>query len=97
MESWAIEEYHNVSGLVPYSNKENGEALVKANPELINNSSKDKIQLLIIAWSLGGSSQNIDKPRFYNEGSKGFRIAYNKMAELYRQKKIWEQVFQMVD
>ncbi len=97
MGSLAIEEYHNVSGLVPYSSKENGEALVKANPELINNSSKDKIQLLIIAWSLGGNSQNIDKPRFYKEGNKGFRIAYNKMAELYRQKKIWEQVFQMVD
>ncbi len=92
----AIEEYRNASGLVSYESRENGEAMVRANPALIANSSKNQIQLLVIGWSLGENPQNADKPRFYNEGTEGFRLAYSKMAELYQQKKIWEQVFQMV-
>lgn len=94
--SWAMEEYHNASGLVPYGSRDHGDALVRANPALIDNSSKDKIQLLVIGWSLGRIPQNLDKPRFYNEGTEGFLLADSKIAELYQQKKIWEQVFQMV-
>jgi hypothetical protein len=90
-----MEDYHNASGLVSYENRENADALVRPNPALIDGSSKDKIQLFVIRWSVGGNV-NLDKPRLYTEGRKGFRLAYSKMAELYQQKKIWEQVFQMV-
>lgn len=92
--SWAMEAYHNVSGLVPYENRENADALVRPNPALIECSSKNKMQLLVICWSVG-ESVNLDKPRFYNEGRDGFHLADNLMRELYLSQKIWTEIFQI--
>ena len=88
-----IETYNNASGLVPYENRENGDALVRANPALIDNSSKNQIQLLVISWSIGGNNQNGDKPQLYNEGRDGFHLADNLMRKLYLSQKIWTEIF----
>lgn len=89
----AMEEYHNVSGLVPYENRENADALVRLNPALIDASAKDKIQLIVSCWSVGKSTVDSDKPRLYNEGRKGFSLADNLMKKLYDQKEIWDAIF----
>lgn len=91
--AWAMDEYHNASGLVPYENRENGDALARPNPALIDASAKDKIQLLVVCWSVGKSTVDSDKPRLYNEGRKGFSLADNLMKELYDQKDIWNAIF----
>lgn len=91
----AIEDYHNASGLVPYENRENADALVRPNPALIDGNIKDKIQLLVIRWSVGGNV-NLDMTQLYSGERKGFLLADRKMAELYQEKNIWKQVFQMV-
>ena len=91
----AIEDYHNASGLVSYKNRENADALVRPNPALIDGNSKDKIQFLVIRWSVGGNV-NLDMTQLYSGGRKGFLLADRKMAELYQGKNIWKQVFQMV-
>lgn len=88
----AMEEYHNASGLVPYGNRENADALVRANPALIDGSSKDKIQLFVIRWSVGNST-DMDKPRLYSEGRRGFHLADNLMSKLYKNQTIWNYIF----
>jgi len=90
----AIEDYHNTSGLVPYENKENSDALVRPNPALIDGNSKDKIQLLVIRWSVGGNV-DLDKPRLYTEGRRGFHLADKLMSELYKSQKIWNEIFKI--
>lgn len=91
----AMEMYGNQSGLVPYEDRENAEALVKINPALIDWSRPaTEIQLLVLQWRVG--NQNPDIPRFYNEGKNGFLLADFNMAELYQQKNIWEEIFKTV-
>ncbi|MDP4273348.1 MAG: hypothetical protein Q8907_03620 [Bacteroidota bacterium] len=89
----AMEDYHNVSELVPYEHRENGDALIRINPALINGS--NEVQLLVIYWSLGGNSQNIDKPRFYNDGPEGFFLAEYLMSKLYGKQEIWSNIFRL--
>ncbi|MDD3080551.1 MAG: hypothetical protein PHH37_15825 [Paludibacter sp.] len=93
--AWAMDEYHNFSGLVPYDSKENTDALIRPNPALIDSSSINKIQLLVICWSVGDSNINSDKPRLYNEGRNGFHRTDNLMTELYNNKNIWEHIFSL--
>ena len=93
--AWAMEEYHNASGLIPYESIEKGDALVRTNPALIDNSSRNQIQLLVISWSIGGNNQNGDKPRFYQEGRDGFHLADNLMSKLYFCQTIWTDIIQI--
>lgn len=88
----AIEEYHNASGLVPYENRENADALVRPNPALIESSSNDQVQLLVICWSVG-ENINQDKPRLYNEDRDGFHLADDLMNKLYKSQKTWNNIF----
>ncbi len=90
----AIEDYHNASGLVPYENRKNADALVRPNPALIDGNSKDKIQLFVIRWSVGGNA-DLDKPRLYTEGRRGFHLADYLMSELYKNQKIWSEIFKI--
>lgn len=91
--AWAMDEYQNSSGLVPYEHRETGDALIKINPALIGGS--NGVQLLVISWSLGGNGQNIDKPRFYNDGHEGFFLAEYLMTKLYFNPRIWSNIFQI--
>ena len=91
--SSAMEAYHNASGLVSYEDRENADALVRPNPALIESSSKDQVQLLVICWSVGESADS-DKPRLYNEGRAGFHLAHHLMSKLYLDQKIWAAIFQ---
>lgn len=87
----AMERYHNVSGLVPDGNSENSDALVKPNPALIDASSANRIQLLVISWSVG-DGDNADKPRFYKEGREGFDLADDLMSKLYHNQTLWRRI-----
>jgi len=91
----AMEFYGNQSGLVPYEDRDNAEALIKINPALIDLSRPaDEIQLLVLQWRVG--YQNPDTPRFYEEGKNGFLLADFNMAELHKQENIWKRVFELV-
>lgn len=88
----AMEASLNLSGLVPYENRENADALVRPNPSLIDKALKGKIQLLVIRWSVGQNTSP-DKPRLYNEGRDGFNLANNLMYQLYNSQKVWNNIF----
>ena len=90
----AMEAYRNASGLVPYEDRENAEALVRANPALISGSATGQVQLLVISWSVG-SPEVYDKPRMYSGDRAGFRLAETLMKELYLDQKIWNEVFRI--
>ena len=87
----AMERYHNASGLVRDGNSEDSEVLVKPNPALIDPSPANQIQLLVISWSVG-DGENVDKPRFYNEGGDGFNLADYLMSKLYNNQRIWSRI-----
>jgi len=89
----AMEEYHNLSELVPFEHKEAGELLAKVNPALTKEIQKSGIQLIVLRWSIDSDNQNGDKPRFYNKGRAGFNLADKLMARLYKESKIWQRVF----
>jgi hypothetical protein len=90
----AVETYKNASGLVPFEDRHNAHALVRYNPSLIEGSSKDQVQLLVICWSVGESIDS-DKPRVYKEGRAGFHLAHHLMSQLYLDQKIWAAIFQI--
>lgn len=90
--AWAMEEYQNISGLVPFDGKKRGEALVRANPKIIESSNKG-VQLLIISWWIGSNNPNEDKPYLYDKGRAGFHLADHLMSELYKNQKIWSTIF----
>lgn len=90
----AMEAYHNASGLVPYEDRDNAEALVRTNPALIEAFSKDQVQLLVIRWSVGGTADS-DKPRLYNEGRAGSNLADDLMSKLYLNQGIWSGIFEI--
>jgi len=90
----AIEAYRNASGLVPYEDRRNAEALVRPNPALITGSATGQVQLLVVSWTVG-SPDVYDKPRMYAEDRAGFHLAENLMRQLYLDQKIWSEVFRI--
>lgn len=91
----AMETYNNLSGLVPPENKENAETLVRINPLLIDYSRPNDLQLITLSWNVGHKI-NSDKPRLYNQGSKGYQLKDHRMFQLYNDATIWNQLFQLV-
>jgi len=89
----AMEIYNNFSCLMPADNKDNPETVVRINPLLIDYSRPNDLQLMTISWGVG---RNKDKPRLYNQGSKGYNLADNQMFQLYNDANIWKQLFQLV-
>ncbi|MDD2382098.1 MAG: hypothetical protein PHV35_10425 [Mariniphaga sp.] len=89
----ATEAFNNASGLLPESQKDYGDALVRINPELINDS-QNKIQLISIHWGLMQSECH-DKPRDLPSSEKPGYITDNKMIELYNDQSFWEDLIQM--
>jgi len=89
----AMEIYNNHSGLVPTNNKEDAEPLVKINPLLIDYSRPNDLQLITLRWNVGRSR---DKPRLYNQGSKGYQLKDYRMFQLYNNPTIWKQISQLV-
>lgn len=93
----AMEQFGNLSGLVPAEQATEEMALVRISPafnQLKENTSA--IKLLVISWNLGNHNSIHDKPRFYEGGLTGFMLADNKMAQLYNQQNIWESIFKLL-
>ncbi len=93
----AMEKYHNFSGLVPVEDKENGAALVKANPDLIDNSGTNRIQLLVVGWSLHENNLNTDKAIIDNERLVGFPFAEKLRSQLFHCPEIWTKIFRICE
>jgi len=90
----AMDVYHNYSGLVPCDEKDKGDALVRANPELIKNNSGNDIELIVIRWSVGHSIENYN-PGLYNEDCRGFNLADCMFKSLYLNQIIWQNIFNL--
>ncbi len=84
----------NSSGLAPSGQ---GEALVRINPALIDPSRPEsEIQLMVLRWSVRGSTGDYDKPRLYNQGKEGYHLQDWTMAQLCQQETLWKQIFELV-
>lgn len=93
----AMEQFGNLSGLVPAEQATEEMALVRIAPafnQLKENTSA--IKLLVIRWNLGNDNSIHDKPRYYDGGLTGFMLADNKMAQLCNQQNIWESIFNLL-
>jgi len=93
----AMDQYGNLSGLLPSGHEEEGEALVRINPVLKNVvGNNTTFELLVISWYLGKSNDSDDNPRLYSDGNKGFMLADYHMAELYKQQDLWNKIFDLL-
>lgn len=93
----AMDQYGNLSGLLPSGHEDEGEALVRINPVLKNVvGNTSAIELLVISWYLGKSNDSDDNPRLYSDGNKGFMLADYHMAELYKQQDLWNKIFDLL-
>jgi len=90
----AFEDFDKVSGLLPESHKNDGDALVRINPELINDH-VDQIQLVSIQWDLL-INEHSDSPRLARPGNKPDFLTDNKILTLYHDKTFWERFFQII-
>lgn len=87
----------DVSGLVPYEQRQFGEALIKVNPALIQALTKGRTALVVLSWSISSdSATDGDKPRFYNKGNKGIYHVDYLMSKLYENQQIWNDIFSML-
>jgi len=85
-----------ISQLMPYEQRQYGEALVKINPAMVQETAKSGIHLLVLSWSVSAdNAADEHKPYLYNKGSKGYYHTDFLMSELYKNKEIWERIFNM--
>lgn len=88
----------DISHLMPYEQKQYGDALVKINPALIQETSKSGIHLITLLWSVSSdNAADEDKPRLYNKGSKGYYHVDYLMNKLYENREIWNEIFDVCD
>ena len=93
----AMEKYGNFSGLVPESDKGQGEPLVRPNYNLIEKG-KGSIQLMVMRWNIKTEViENESSPRRYTPKQNiGYELSDNKIAELYNSPTIWARIFSLV-
>lgn len=89
----AFEDYNNVSGLLPETHKNNGDALVRINPELVDDN-PTKIELASVHWYL--MSEADDKPRLYVKSNKPGLITDNMAVEIYMDNDLWKSTFEII-
>lgn len=89
----AFEMFNNVSGLMPEEYKDEGDALVRINPNLVEEH-PEKIQLLSMHWYL--LNRDVDEPRLYRMSEDAGLITDNKMALIYSDREFWSDLFQLL-
>ncbi len=93
----AMEKYGNFSGLVPESDKDSGNLLVRPNYSLIEKG-KNSIQLIVVKWNLTTTNKENCSPRLYiPKQNVGYEIADNILSELYNNTDIWRQILRKME
>ncbi|MDD4190474.1 MAG: hypothetical protein PHI28_04035 [Mangrovibacterium sp.] len=97
----AREDYNNHSGLVPFEKAKpriNCDPLIRINKNTVDANNPEP-QLMVIKWSiLFPSAKSHLSPRFFDDDEKRYRANRGDIgiAELYKQKDIWENVFDLI-
>jgi hypothetical protein len=95
-----LNAYHggeSISQLMPYEQRQYGDAMVKINPALVQETAKSGIHLLALSWSLVAyNATDVRNPRMFNKGNEGNYHANYLMSKLYEDREIWTKVFDMV-
>lgn len=92
---YAMEKYKNSSGLVPSSEITYAHALVKPNPEVLQNA--NEIHLLTVQWKLS-DNENPESPRLYHpKKTAGFALTDDKLFELYSNVPLWTRILKEVN
>ena len=82
---------------MPYEQRQYGDAMVKINPALVQETAKSGIHLLALSWSLVAyNATDVRNPRMFNKGNEGNYHANYLMSKLYEDREIWTKVFDMV-
>lgn len=97
----AREYYDNHSGLVPFEEakpRKNCDPLIRINKNTVDANNPEP-QLMVIKWSiLFPSAISHQSPRFFDDDEERYRANTGDrgIAELYKQKEIWESIFGLV-
>lgn len=87
----AMERYGNLSGLVPFADREWATALVRPNYSLVDKNN-GSLQMMVLRWDLTTDNENPSIPRLYsNIQSTGYALADQRLLELYNNAEVWKQ------
>jgi hypothetical protein len=94
-----LNAYHggeSISQLMPYEQRQYGDAMIKINPALIRETAKSGIHLLVLWCSLVAyNATDVRNPRLFNKGNEGNYHANYLMSKLYEDQKIWDNIFHL--
>lgn len=86
----------DISQLIPYEQRQYGDAMIKINPALIRETAKSGIHLLVLWCSLVAyNATDVRNPRLFNKGNEGNYHANYLMSKLYEDQKIWDNIFHL--
>jgi hypothetical protein len=97
----AREYYNNHSGLVPFEEAKpriNCDPLIRINKNTVDANNPEP-QLMVIRWRvLFSSAKSHLSPRFFDDDEKRYRANRGDIgiAELYKQKEIWNNIFGLI-
>lgn len=95
--TYAMEKYGNFSGLVPESDTENAQPLIKPNYKAISKNTNNNIRLIVVKWKLSYNEYPYS-PRYYQPQNKlGYTLTDDKIHELYHNQTIWKRIIQEVE
>lgn len=90
----AMERFNNVSGLLPKEYIKSGDALVRINPDLVNDN-PDNIQLVSIHWYMMNEEFS-DVPRKLNYSDDAGFLTDNVILNLYKDNTFWTEIFKLL-
>jgi len=91
----AMEKFNNASGLLPKKYINSGDALVRINPNLVQDN-PNKVQLVSIHWYLLQKGEFSDSPRQQGYSDDAGLLTDNILLDLYKDKAFWTKVFNIL-
>lgn len=91
----AMEKFNNVSGLLPKEHINLGDALVRINPELVQDN-PETVQLVSIHWYLLNKVAFTDSPRQQSYSDDAGLLTDNIVLDLYKDKTLWTEIFRIL-
>lgn len=89
----AMEQFNQLSGLVPVGKEKYGNAVIKINPTLQSACSSNMIRLITLKWEL----INGDSPTDFTGEPIGNNLADTILVKLYNNRVIWQQIYSLVE